>query len=271
MWAGEAVFGAVSVPVAILHGRVRASIIRTPASPIVVSAPHWPPVSRIISWLVTALVIGWLIVYNVLRFAGGAPSEVASQSFLGGIVLGVIGFGVALFVYRQLARSGRLKARGPALVPEPDQLADDQRSALKIAGPFVAVLAAAGVGMGVFLGAQWLQDTPDERATTMLILALWNLLIGAWLSDEYVHMRRLEGEGLDAVGLGALITAVLASVGLARDMAPLGQVALIVIASVAAVLVYFAVWRLTRRSPAPWLAIVSVVIGIAAIVLPLVS
>jgi hypothetical protein len=237
----------------------------------VVSAPNWPPVSRIISWLLTALVLGWLIVYNVLRFAGGAPSEVASQSFLVGIVVGLVGFGAALMAHRQLARSGRLNARGPVLVPEPDQLSDDQRGALKLAGPFVAILAAAGVGMGVFLGAQWLQDSPDERATTMLILALWNLLIGAWLSDEYVHMRRLEGEGLDAVGLGALITAVLASVGLARDMAALGQVALIVIAASAAVLVYFAVWRLTRRGAAPWMAVISVIIGIAAIALPLVS
>jgi len=257
---------------AILHRRARDSTaIRAPAPQLVVSAPNWPPVSRIVSWLVTALVLGWLIVYNVLRFAGGAPSEVASQSFLGGIVVGLVGFGAALLVYRQLARSGRLRSSGPVVVPEPDQLADDQRSALKIAGPFVAILAAAGVGMGVFLGAQWLQDSPDERATTMLILALWNLLIGAWLSDEYVHMRRLEGEGLDAVGLGALITAVLASVGLARDMAPLGQLVLIVISAVAAVTVYFAVWRLTRRGPVPWMAMVSVVIGIAAIVLPLVS
>jgi hypothetical protein len=237
----------------------------------VVSAPNWPPVSRIISWLVTALVLGWLIVYNALRFAGGAPSEVAGQSFIGGIVVGLLGFGGALLLHRQLARSGRLKPRGPALVPGPDQLADDQRSALKIAGPFVAVLAAAGVGMGVYLGAQWLKDSPDERATTMLILALWNLLIGAWLSDEYVHMRRLEGEGLDAVGLGALVTAVLASVGLARDMAALGQLALIVIAAVAAASVYLAAWRLTRRGAVPWMAIVAVVIGIASIVLPLVT
>ena len=203
------------------------------------------------SWLISALLLGWLIVYNILRFAGGAPSEVAAQALLGGIALGLVGFGALLLARRQLARSGRLTPRGPAVVPEPDRLSDDQRNALRAAGPFVALLAAAGVGMGVFLGALWIQDSPEDRAATMLILALWNLLIGAWLSDEYVRMRRFEGEGMDAVGLGGIVTAVLASVGLARDMAALGQLALIVLAAATAALAYFAFWRLTGAGDRP--------------------
>jgi hypothetical protein len=234
-------------------------------------APLWPPVSRILSWLAMAIVIGWLIVYNALRLNGGAPREVAGESFIGGVLLGIAGFAVALLVYRQLAKSGRLKQRSPVVVPEPEQLAPDQRSALKTAAPFVALLAAAGVGMGVFLGARWLQDSPDDRATTMIVLAAWNLLVGVWLSDEYVHLRRLEAEGLDAVGLGAMITAVLASVGLARDMAPIGQVGLVVIAGITAVLVYFAVWRLTRRGGLPWSAIIAGAIGTGALVIPFIT
>jgi len=237
----------------------------------VVSAPNRPPVGRIISWLVTALIAGWLVVYNLLRFAGGAPSEVASQALFGGVIVGLAGFGLALMIYRALARSGRLASKGPAVVPEPDHLAPDQRAALKSAAPFVAALAAGGVGMGVFLGAQWLQDAPDDRAMTMLILAAWNLLIGVWLSDEYVRMRRLEGDGLDAVGLGALLTAVLASVGLARDMAAIGQIVLIIIAGVTAVLVYYAVWRLTRRGSLPWMAIAAGAVGAAAVILPIIA
>lgn len=236
-----------------------------------VSASAWPPAGRLLSWLVTALVIGWLVVYNVQRLAGGSPSEVAQSSLILGAAVGVAGFGLAIVLYRALARAGRLPRRGPAVVPEPSQLTSPQRTALRLAGPFVALLAAAGVGLGVYLGVTWLQEPADERPVTMAILAGWNLLIGFWLSDEYVHVRRLDGQGLDAVGLGAVITAVLASVGLARDMAAAGQVAMIVIAGVTAVCVYYASWRLTRRGRAPIAAVLAAAVATLALVVPLVA
>lgn len=232
-------------------------------------APARLPFGRLASWLITSVVLGWLVVYNVLRFGGADPGRSAGRAFLIGAAVGLVVFGLAVFVRGRLASAGRIRPRAPLAIPESDRLADDQRSAMRAATPFLALLASVGVGMGVFLAARWLLESPEERSGTVLLLAAWNLLVGGWLSDEYVRLRRLEAEGLDAVGLGAVVTAVLASVGLARDIAPAGQIGVIILAGVTAVLVYVAVWRLSRRGGVLVSAVAAALVAVAALAIPL--
>ena len=70
--------------------------------------------------------------------------------------------------------------------------------------------------------------TDDGRpSATVLILTAWNVLAGLWLGDEAIRSRRGEVDGLDSVVLGCLLTAVLAAVGISRDLLEPAQVVLI--------------------------------------------
>ena len=55
------------------------------------------------------------------------------------------------------------------------------------------------------------------------LLAAWNLLVGLWLGDEAIRLRRGEAEGIESIVLGCALTAVLAGVGLSRDLAAPGR------------------------------------------------
>jgi peptidoglycan/LPS O-acetylase OafA/YrhL len=227
------------------------------------------PFSRAAGWLVAALAIGWLLVYNVLRLSGGAPAEVALIAALIGGLIGLIAFGVLIVVIRRHLAHGGLLDQGPPALPSAAQIPERTKELMSATAWVLAALAALAVGMGVFLAASWYQDAPD-RAQTTIILAAWNLLIGVWLADEYVHLRRFEGEGLDSVALGCLVTAVLAAVGLSRDMAVAGQIGLIVLGGMGAVLCHLVLWRFTPKR-IPWSALVAGIVATLALVLPLIS
>lgn len=227
------------------------------------------PFSRAAGWLFAAVAIGWFIVYNGFRLTGSSPAEVALPSAAIGGALGLLGFGaLIMFVRRHLKHGGVLDQGAPAS-PPPSSVDAGTRSVMQITAWVLAALAALGVGMGVFLAATWYQDV-DGRAQTMLILAAWNLLIGAWLADEYVHLRRYEGEGLDSVALGCLVTAVLAAVGVSRDMVVPGQIGLIVLGGIGSVLCHYILWRFTDRV-LPWSAILAAIVAILALALPLIG
>lgn len=227
------------------------------------------PLSRAAGWFVAALAVGWLIVYNVLRLTGGAPAEVALVAAVVGGLIGLVAFVVLMLVIRHhLAHGGQLD-HGPPPVPSAAEIPGHTRDLMSATAWVLAALAALAVGMGVFLAASWYQDAPD-RAQTTIILAAWNLLIGVWLADEYVHLRRFEGEGLDSVALGCLVTAVLAAVGLSREMAEVGQIGLIVLGGMGAVLCHLVLWRFTRRA-VPWSALIAGAVAALALVLPLIS
>ena len=106
-------------------------------------------------------------------------------------------------------------------------------------------------------------------AATILILTAWNVLAGLWLGDESIRSRRGEVDGLDSAVLGCLLTAVLAAVGISRNLAEPGQVVLIAAAGVAGALTSYAVWRLRGSTGAPvGAALVAIVAGLC-IALPL--
>ena len=226
------------------------------------------PLTRALSWFVAALAVGWLIVYNALRLTGGAPAEVALPSAVVGGAIGVVGFAALIFLVRRHLAHGGLLDQGPPSIPPAAQIPPRTRELMSATAWVLAALAALAIGMGVFLAASWYQEA--DRSQTTLILAVWNLLIGVWLADEYVQLRRFEGgDGLDSVALGCVVTAVLAGVGLSRDLAVAGQIGLIVLGGLGAVLCHLVLWRFSQKL-IPWSALTAAAIAVLALVLPLV-
>lgn len=228
-----------------------------------------PPPSRSLSWLVGCIAVGWLVVYNAMRLAGSSPADAAWTSLAIGAVVGMAAFALGTLAIRRLAASGRVLHRGPLEVPSPAELQPAHRAAIRLAWPALAVLAVVAFALGVYLAIDWLGTDPGDRATTTLILAGWNVLVGVWIGDEAAHLRRGEAEGVESMVLGCALTAVLAGVGLSRELAEAAQVVLIVLAGVGGALASYVVWRLQGSRAAPIGAIVVLVVAALSLILPL--
>ena len=185
------------------------------------------------------------------------------------MAVGLVAFGAGLLFVRRRAAAGHPVRRGPIEIPSPSEFDAGQRRMVEIAWPALGVLAAAALVMGVYLGADWLGTDPDDRATTTIILAAWNVLVGLWLGDEVMRMRRGEPDGVESIVLGCALTAVLAGVGLSRDLAETAQVVLIVLAGVAGTLCGLAAWRLQGGRGVPVAAIGVAVVAALSLILPI--
>lgn len=225
--------------------------------------------SRTLSWLLASVAIGWLVVYNAMRLAGSNPADAAWPSLGIGVVVGLLAFGAGTLLVRRRAAAGHPLRRGPMEIPSPSELDEPQLRSVTLAWPALGVLAAAAVVLGVYLGADWLGTDAGDRATTTIILAAWNVLIGLWLGDEALRLRRGEADGVESVVLGCALTAVLAGVGLSRDLAEGAQVVLIVLAGIAGTLCGLVVWRLQGARGLPLAAIAAAVVAALSVVLPL--
>lgn len=229
-----------------------------------------PPLSRMLTWLVGCLAVGWLAVYNALRIGGSSPSDAAFPSLAVGGAIGIVAFAIGLLGMRRLAASGRVLRSGPVALPSPAEMDQPQRDALRLAWGPLGALALTALGVGAYLGSNWLADDPGARAKTTAILAAWNVLVGLWLGDEALRLRRTEVEGIESIMLGCTLTAVLAGVGLSRGLAEPGQIALIVLTAIAGALVALAIWRLQGARSVPVGAIGIVVVAALSLILPLV-
>ena len=225
--------------------------------------------SRTLSWLIGSVAVGWLVVYNAMRLAGSNPADAAWPSLAIGAVVGLAAFGAGLLFVRRRAAAGHPVRRGPIEIPSPSEFDAGQRRMVDIAWPALGVLAAAALVVGVYLGADWLGTDPDDRATTTIILAAWNVLVGLWLGDEVMRMRRGEADGVESIVLGCALTAVLAGVGLSRDLAETAQVVLIVLAGVAGTLCGLAAWRLQGGRGVPVAAIGVAAVAALSLILPI--
>ncbi len=230
--------------------------------------PAGPPLSRLLSWLVGCALAGWIIVYNAMRVSGSNPSDAALPSLLIGAVAGVVVFGVGLVVMRRLAAAGRVVSPGHTEIPSPSEMDEPQRTAIRLAWPALGALAAVALVVGVWLAFDWYSSDAGDRATTTLILAAWDILVGLWLGDEALRLRRFDPDGIESIVLGCGLTAVLAGVGYSRDLIPAGHVVLIILAGIAGLLVGLAVWRLRGSRGLPVGAAGVAIIAALSILLP---
>lgn len=251
-----------------------AAVMTTPAPlhggiPSATSPSASPPASRLLSWFVTSVLIGWFVAYNVLRIGGRSPRGTAWISFLIGVGVGIGIFAVVVLIWRHYVASGRLRPHHIEEIPPPDRLDSRQRGAIEVLWPAVAVLAIAALAVGSVLAVSWLQ-TDGERSFTRVVLAAWDLLVGAWLLMEAVELRRGHGEAVESIALATMLTAVLAGVGFSRGMFDPWQVSLIVVAGIAGALAHFAGWRLLGSRGVPFGILVTLITAALSIVLPIV-
>ncbi len=231
---------------------------------------HGRTSSRTLSWFVGCVAAGWLIVYNVMRIDGSSPADAALPSLAAGAAGGIVVFGLGLLALRRLAASGRVVRSGPAAIPSPAEMDDAQREAVRLAWPPLGALALVALAVGAYLAADWFAADAADRPKTTVILAVWNLLVGFWLGDEALRLRRGEPDGIESIVLGCALTAVLAGVGYSRDLARPGQVVLIILTAVAGALVATAVWRLQGARGFPVGAVGVVVAAALSLILPIV-
>jgi len=235
----------------------------------VTTAGHPSPPSRMLSWLVGCVLAGWVVVYNLMRIGGSNPADAARPALAIGAAAGIVVFALGLLVRRRLAASGRVVRSGPTAIPSPAQMDPAQRDAVRLAWAPLGLMAIVALAVGAYLAVDWIAQDTGVRAKTTIILAAWNVLVGLWLGDEALRMRRGEADGIESIVLGCTLTAVLAGVGLSRDLARPGQVALIVLTAIAGALVGLAVWRLQGARGIPAGAIGIVVVAALSLILPL--
>lgn len=125
------------------------------------------------------------------------------------------------------------------------------RSAASWAWPVLAAMAVVALATGTAMAFEWAAAGPDERGLTGLVLAGWNLLAAMWFGDEALRLRDAEADGVESLVLGAVLTGILAAIGLARGhMEPL-QFALIGASAAAALAAGVVVWWLRGRRGVP--------------------
>jgi hypothetical protein len=215
------------------------------------------------------VLIGWLVVYNVMRLAGSSPADAAWPSLAIGAAAALVLVGLGTLAMGLPGMSRLADPRGTAEIPPPGARDDAQRRAVTAAWPALAVLAVAAIAVGAYLLIDAVREEDGRPSATVLILTAWNVLAGLWLGDEAVRARRGQVDGLDSAVLGCVLTAVLASVGISRDLAEPGQVVLIALAGLGGAVTSFAVWRLRGSAGAPVGAALVVVVAALCVLLPL--
>jgi hypothetical protein len=219
-------------------------------------------------WFVGAVAIGWFIVYNAMRLGGRSPEQSAWPALAIGGAVGILAYIGLVVLARKRAAAGRPIGRRQVEVPAPADVTPAQHGAMRAASPLLGALAALALVMGVILLIDWVGDDPDNRAATTLVLAGWNLLAGVWLGDEAVRLRRDMADGAESAVLGCALTAILAGLGLNREMIEIGQVALIILAGGAGVATGAVAWRIAGSRGLPWASIGVAVVAILALLLP---
>lgn len=221
-----------------------------------------------ITWIFGAALIGWIVVYNALRIAGRAPDEAAWVSLVVGGGLGVLIASGGLYGVRRLAASGRVVRQPPREITAALRLNDREHAAARVVAVVMVGAAALALLTGVALGTEWFASSPDDRAVTLVLLCVWNLLFAYWFADEAFRLMSGVAEGVESLALGGALTAVLASVAITRDYLPALQMVLIVVAAAAGIGGAFLAWRLHAVRTPPVAAPVVLVVAILALVLP---
>lgn len=237
-----------------------------------VQASIWPRPGRLISWLISAVLVGWVVVYNVMRVAGGTPAGVALTSFVIGAGGGIVVLIIGLIIRRRLINAGRIHpVDAEAEIPAPGAMDADQRRVINATWPVVAAAAAVEMVCGIWMLADWNGTPSMVRATAEVVMAGWFIFAAIWMGWEAKNLRNMDAGGIDSVALGALLTTVLAGVGITRHFATGMQVLTVIVVGLTAMAAYWLVWFLVRRRGVPSMAILAGLIALASLLLPLLT
>jgi hypothetical protein len=205
-------------------------------------APERHLLAHLASWLIAGAVIGWLALYTLLRLFGDNPNDAAAPALIGAV------FGVT----------------------DPTRMSARDRELVRLVWPALFGVAAIAAMIAIVLLIHWF-GIHGARPKSTLLMAIWDLVLAAWLFDEGQRVREFVFEGLDSLFFGCLLTMVLASIGISRSVVSGGQVILIAAAGVAAAAIGMLSWRLAAGRFVPVAAIIGIAVAALSLIAPLVA
>jgi hypothetical protein len=228
---------------------------------------HW---IHLIPWLVTGIVVGWFIVYNALRLGGDGPNQAVVPAVIIGGIAGIIIATLGFVWARRREVAGRPVVRGRIRTADASQLSTRDRELVRLLWPMLLGVAVISAAVGAAVALHWL-GLGGAIPKSELLVTVWDAVLAVWLLDEALRARQLVFDGIEALYFGCLLTAVLASIGIARNFVAGGQVVLIVAAGIAAAGIGVMTWRLSGGRLIPVSAIIAVVVAGLSLVIPLAS
>jgi hypothetical protein len=149
-------------------------------------------------------------------------------------------------------------------------LSTRDRELVRLLWPMLLGVAVISAAVGAAVALHWL-GLGGAIPKSELLVTVWDAVLAVWLLDEALRARQLVFDGIEALYFGCLLTAVLASIGIARNFVAGGQVVLIVAAGIAAAGIGVMTWRLSGGRLIPVSAIIAVVVAGLSLVIPLAS
>lgn len=232
-------------------------------------SPERHLLAHLASWLIAGAVIGWLALYTLLRLFGDNPNEAAVPALIGA-VLGVTAAVGVVYWARSVEAGGRLIGRRRIRKADPTRMSARDRELVRLVWPALFGVATIAAMIAIVLLIHWF-GIHGARPKSTLLMAIWDLVLAAWLFDEGQRVREFVFEGLDSLFFGCLLTMVLASVGISRSVVSGGQVILIVAAGVAAAAIGVLSWRLAAGRFVPVAAIIGIAVAALSLIAPLVA
>jgi hypothetical protein len=232
-------------------------------------APERHLLAHLASWLIAGAVIGWLALYTLLRLFGDNPNDAAAPALIGA-VFGVTAAVGVVYWARSVEAGGRPISRRRIRKADPTRMSARDRELVRLVWPALFGVAAIAAMIAIVLLIHWF-GIHGARPKSTLLMAIWDLVLAAWLFDEGQRVREFVFEGLDSLFFGCLLTMVLASIGISRSVVSGGQVILIVAAGVAAAAIGMLSWRLAAGRFVPVAAIIGIAVAALSLIAPLVA
>lgn len=232
-------------------------------------SPERHLLAHLASWLIAGAAIGWLALYTLLRLFGDNPNEAAAPALIGAVLGATAAVGVVYWA-RSVEAGGRPIGRRRIRKADPTRMSARDRELVRLVWPALFGVAAIAAVIAIVLLIHWF-GIHGARPKSTLLMAIWDLVLAAWLFDEGQRVREFVFEGLDSLFFGCLLTMVLASVGMSRSVVSGGQVILIVAAGVAAAAIGVLSWRLAAGRFVPVAAIIGIAVAALSLIAPLVA
>lgn len=224
--------------------------------------------SHLIAWGVVGAIVGWFVAYEILRFWGQSPHDSALPAVWTGALLGVLVAIGAVFFARWAEAHGRAIGFRRMRRADITRMTPTDREIVRWVWPILLGVAGVIAVIAVILAIHWL-TIHGARPKSTLLMIIWDLVIAAWIFDEGRRVQDYVFEGIDALQFGLILTMILASIGISRDVIVWGQVIVIVAAAVAGATLGIVSWRVSGGRYVPIATSIAVIIAAICLAAPL--
>jgi len=221
---------------------------------------------HLFSWMVGGFVVGWFVLYCALRLGGDAPNTAALPAVMGGIVGAIAAVFVVAWVRRSIRDGRPLMQRARAV--NPDALSSSDLTIVRLTWIVTFAAAIVTAAITAVIALHWMRLTGTRPKSTALMI-VWDAVVALWLLDEGRRIYAKIFDGVEALYFGCLLTAVLASIGIARNVVVVGQIALIAAVGIAALTIGLVRWRLAGARFLPVSVLIAAAVAVLSVIIPL--